>query len=212
MLKKGFTLLELLVLMAIIGMLSSVLVSNTQVGINKARGSNIILNLREVDKAFTLKALRDNIDTWWHEDDFPEESSWATYISDLTEGSISEFLPIAPEVPGAESYDYAYDNDGNDTFALPCDATSLNSSATANQFHRTVTGGVNIVVAPDAHYSSERFQGIFASMDNTFDDGDGPLCGRVRTHGFDNNPYLEGRNNKKHNIRFIIDEDQYPDF
>lgn len=212
--KKGFTLIELLVVIAIVGLVAGAVFTTLRSSISQARGANVAAALHTVDKAFVLKALDDNIDTWWDEDEFPSTNSWAAYIENLVENeSFDEFLPLAPDYPNPEVenvFEYAYDND-SDVFVDPgagdpaCFDYALTFSGGWSSWNQLK--GVNIVIYPGEHPNSEEFQNVFTYLDAVIDGGDGPYCGRM-THDAWNGHH---NNQKRHHyFRYRIDYDLQP--
>lgn len=210
--KIAFTLIELLVVIAIIGIFSAIAVVYVESARQNARASNIASQLVQIEKAFTLKALNEGITDWWDGNEFPDSSSWVVYLSDLDE-EISDFLPITPDIPGVEwatVKSYSYTNDGQDSRSYTtCDnGPSLSHS----QLRYTVQRGVNIWVNLKQDWDSDAFQDIYTALDNTFDNGDGPICGRIRTYGFEGSQHNNIANFPRTGLYFRIDDDQIPNF
>ncbi len=212
--KQGFTLLELLVIIAIIGTLSSIIASPVMGVFFKAKGSHTVQTLDAVEKAFLQKALKDDVLEWWDEDDFPSTNSWAAYIDDLVDdSSISDFLPIAPDYPNPDNgaaFEYAYDSD-SDVFINPTGTACFDHTETftGNWGQWNNLRGVNIVINPNRHPDSEEFRDVFEELDNAIDRGDGPYCGKMRHDAF--NPGHSSNNRNRHKYyRYGIDFDLVP--
>lgn len=208
--KNGFTLVEILVVLAIIGLVSATLATNIQSVRQQARASSMTQNIKAIEKAFLYKALDENISAWWHEDDFPSSATWAAYIDDL-DGEIDEFLPVAPDIPGANwSYTYAYDNDGDELPSTPADCDNP-QSLTVQDVRDHLWSGVSISIGIGVPYYNQNFIDIFTQLDESFDGGDGPVCGRIRTAGYAGNQYFNYCPTCiPHGIRYILDGDQSP--
>lgn len=199
--KEGFTLIELLVVITIIGLLSSIVATSFTSAVSKAQAAYEVNIGHAVVKAFTLKALDDNITTWWDEDDFPSSLSWGAYIGDIIEqGAIEEFLPIIINESnyggnGAE-LPYAYDNDG-DVFVNPANCYSGGQS---NSYR-----GVNFVYNLGIGPGNKKWERITEYMDQALDKTDGPFCGRFR-YATTGSPSARGQ------LIYSIDFDQKPNF
>lgn len=194
--KTGFTLIELLVVIAIVGLVAGAIFTTLNSAISSAQGAYELRIAEAVHKAFHLKAIDDNITTWWHEDDFPSQLSWGAYIEDLVDAEIiDEFLPIIPDnqnYGGGDDYiPYSYDNDG-DTFTDNADC-SIPRSGT------DLSSGVNVVFRLGIPATEEKWQIVFEYLDESIDGGDGAYCGLLR-----------GRPTGNGAIIYSIDTDQTP--
>lgn len=67
--QKGFTLIEILVVMAIIGIAASIVIVNTSVSLQKAKDSNIILTANSIMKLAQVDCLYSGNYTKWGERD-----------------------------------------------------------------------------------------------------------------------------------------------
>lgn len=63
----GFTVAELLVILAIIGVLASIILSSLNLARDKARATNILRNFQEIEKAMYLFVYTEGIYEWWTE-------------------------------------------------------------------------------------------------------------------------------------------------
>ena len=214
MFKRGFTLIELLVVVAIIGMLASTVTGSVMKSFDKAKGSHTVQTLYAIEDAFLFKALKDNITTWWDEDDFPSTNSWASYIEDLVNDEIiSQFLPIAPDYPNADGdapFEYAYDSD-SDVFVNPTGTACFDHTETfsGNWSQWNNLRGVNVIINPNRHPDSDEFRDVFDYLDQAIDRGDGPYCGKMRHDAFNRGNSSNDRNRHKY-YRFGIDFDLVP--
>lgn len=194
--KKGFTIIELLVIMAIIGILSGIaLVTMTSVR-HKARGAYIAQTTKAIEQAFTMKGLSDQVTNWWQVGDFPVESEWEEVIDVqqlIEEAGLGEFLPTLPDgLPAGEPDDFgaapynftiAYQNyfptASEYTDPDPSVCYQENYTHTVSNFYET-QNGVSLIIRPDYDYQTEKFKQTFEYLDDYFDDGDGQNCGRWR--------------------------------
>jgi general secretion pathway protein G len=103
--KKGFTLIELLVVIAIIGILSSVVLASLNTARKKARDSQRISDLRQIQLA--LEFFYDDQDP----NSYPVQTT-AGALPNLTTGG---YLPVTPTEPVAGRQAYQYSSDANGT-------------------------------------------------------------------------------------------------
>ena len=199
--RLGFTLIELLVAMTIFGLLSTTIATSVQEATYKANGAYELLLGNAVRRAFELRALDDNLTTWWPENNFPRGAGWGAYIQDLVDDDfLTEFLPIIPDESnygGTNSLPYAYDNDG-DTFSNPSDCYSTSNQGRSFR-------GVNFVYNLGINSSSDRWNEIVSYLDEAIDGTDGPFCGHLRYA-------LTGNAGARGQIIYAIDFDQVPNF
>ncbi len=203
MIKKsnGFTLIELLISISIVALLSTTVLSSTKSGLSRSQAAYELRVGNAIIQAFSLKALDENVTTWWHEDDFPPSVTWGSYIQDIiAQDIISEFLPTIPDNQGlggtSQAIPYAYDNDG-DTFSDPSDCFS--NSSLSNSFR-----GVNLVYNLGINQTDQKWLDIVEYLDSNIDGSDGPYCGKLRYA-------LAGGAGERGQIIYSIDTDQYPD-
>ena len=95
--KKAFTLVELLVVVAIIAILASALLVGLGGARQKARDARRIADLRNVQSALEVYYARHN--------EYPTSTSWADLENDLNNAGITSQLPGDP-LTG--TYDYVY--------------------------------------------------------------------------------------------------------
>jgi prepilin-type N-terminal cleavage/methylation domain-containing protein len=107
--KRGFTLVELLVVISIIALLSSVVFASLNSAIEKAAVVSIIANLKSVEKAFYLLADDENISLWWPEIDFGSGGNPNISVLVTNMNRLGKFLGRAPSLPIGT--DMGYDND-----------------------------------------------------------------------------------------------------
>lgn len=154
----GFTIVELLIIIVVIGILAAITIVAYNGIQDRARATALISGFKSIDKAFHLLATDQAITTWW-----PDNSSSLTgasnpYIQDIITGTnLKNYIQAAPAVSGLSSGFWWYDND-NDTY-IPTECLSS-------------TNGVNIVF-------TDVSQAIALQVDKALDDGN-LACGKVR--------------------------------
>jgi len=202
--KKAFTLIELLVVIAIIGLLAGAALTTLRSGVEKAKTATIIQDLNAITQAFRLKAIDENIDEWWHEDDFPNgRAQWENYVSlAVSDSVINNFLPIAPDTPtfagDLPSTEYFYDNDKDwgPVFTNPSDCDAQTTANRVNSYD-----GVTIQFDIGVSFEDDLWHIVAEQLDQAFDEGDGYYCGRFRADDFVQSRFF-----------YSIDFDQEPDF
>lgn len=120
-LKNGFTLMELLVVISIIGLLSIIIVTSVRAARNRAKSAAVVVQTGQVEKAFFLSYIEEERATWWTEGElqnanpgFPNNPK----ISDIIEiesgplSSFSSYFAATPNDIIADS-EVRYDNDSN---------------------------------------------------------------------------------------------------
>lgn len=163
---RGFTLVELLVVITIIGLLVSIVLASLQDARERAQATQILSDLREMEKAFFLLADEEDVHEWWCTNGGADlvdcggvtsntDIPLATLVADTSR--FGEFFKHAPVPPGTSGY--AYDNDDGQPFVC-------GNGDVGNE-----TRGVNIVVI-DAELFAPR-------LDSVLDNGDGSNCGRI---------------------------------
>ncbi len=200
--KNGFTLLELLVVVAIIGMISTTLYANLSGARYKAHGVYLLRTTLAIEKAFAIKGIKEGKFQWWDIADFPGAEEWEEVIDVsklIDEGAISEFLPVLPDgIPSSASdgfgaapyqFTFAYQN------YFPSSSTYTDPSSTlcdqANYTHNvtnfySIQNGISLIIRPDYDYESDKFQETFKYLDNAIDGGDGQNCGKFRVITYPN--------------------------
>jgi len=174
---KGFTLLEILMVIAIIGILSGVVIGNVRSGVSGALASRTATELREIERAWRIW----QIDTGYN---FRNEDIYGTSYGTGPERSCTDEVPIdetelysdtestpgwngpyiAADMPGPFGLPYAYDFDD--------DSVASDTS-----------GGVNIFLPwCTAEYQSD-YENLAVALDAIFDDSDGASSGKLRWSG-----------------------------
>lgn len=159
----GFTLLEMLVVIAIIGLLAGVTLLYFNLARDKARVASVVRQVDQIDQALKLQMLSGN-------------ASWPTtplgggnyelglIISNSPPAGFvgfSNYMSSAPLPPIPNTY-YGYLNTGQ---PYVCGGPS------------TIRTGVNIRIGESGDPILDR---LALDLDQMFDDGDGPNCGKIR--------------------------------
>lgn len=158
--KRGFSLLEILVVIAIVGLLASVILASVQVARQRAQAARTISDFRQIELALRVLINVSERDSWWHSNDFTLCSdTWQVPISCLV-NNYGLYFETAP-VPVLGSH-YTYHNSYNGGNPYQCG-------------HNEVWRGVNISLR-----EVDNDSGFVELMDRIIDSGDGDDCGRIR--------------------------------
>jgi prepilin-type N-terminal cleavage/methylation domain-containing protein len=65
--KLGFTLVELLVVVSVIGVLSVIVISTLSSAKTKSKTAKLVMQFQQIEKAFIFTYLDENRNTWWRE-------------------------------------------------------------------------------------------------------------------------------------------------
>lgn len=205
--KQAFSLIELLVIIAIIGIFSTFTFTILRGTVESAKANTIVTDLRAIKQAFEFKALDENISEWWHEDEFPSgPEDWERYVDlFVDQGIISDFLPVAPDTPDYAASPiapskYFYDNDKD--WSTPhefVDPADCHAATEANR--RNAWDGVNIQFDIGLPYTDPVWIQTADELDQAIDGGDGYYCGSFRAD-----------NRTQSRFFFSIDKDQIPNF
>ena len=95
--KKGFTLIEILVVCAIIGVLAAIVIVNTARARERSNYSKVFSDMAEIEKAVSLYYIKMDV--------YPAEASTTSTLPP----SLSNYLPKWPVSP-CTGYSYDYDN------------------------------------------------------------------------------------------------------
>lgn len=157
---SGFTIVELLIVIVVIGILAAIVIVAYNGVQQRAQAAAVISGIKQVDKAFRLAATDEAAPSWWKDTYFTGAGN--PLIADVITSpktSIKKYLPQAPSVNGVTTGWY-YDNDGDSRDPADCDLTWNGA----------------IIGIPLA--SSQ----VAQAVDNQLDDGN-LRCGKVRYTG-----------------------------
>ncbi len=90
--REGFTLVELLIVIVVIGILSAMVMMSSTEAVTSSRASNIVSNLRNI-KAATLALYSDSIDTFISEPD-----------KEITLDDVQPYLETGKELPDMKNF------------------------------------------------------------------------------------------------------------
>lgn len=155
---NGFTIVELLIVIVVIGILAAITIVAYNGVQDRARAASVTAGFKKIDKAFRLMAIDQDRTTWWVDNSTSLTGVSNPLIEDIiTATTLKNYLQRAPDVSGLASGFWWYDND-SDTYD-PAECLSA-------------TNGVNIVFTNVS-------QSIALQVDKTLDDGN-LSCGKVR--------------------------------
>jgi prepilin-type N-terminal cleavage/methylation domain-containing protein len=202
---NGFSLMEILVVIAIIGILTTIILANASIGRTKSQAAQILSDFQTIESALTFMALNHNVARWWSDDDNPtcknnpngdpniapvipgNETVCASNpdIQSLIDNSpadgLAKYLSQAPVPPpvGNPSGPYKYDRDSADVFDL-----NENGCADVPGDHATEpVGSVARFGAILELKGMNAVPEIFNAIDKAVDGGnesDPQLCGKIR--------------------------------
>jgi len=166
---RGFTLIEVLIVIAIIGILSTMILANVSQAQNEARASRTVRHFQEIEKALRLWGNNENRDEWWSETELNNRFGIAAppTISDLRSASdFSRHLPSTPTPPIGDAYYYDYEDGDELTVTCPSDPNEKGH-------------GVNIVIR---NANLQLFDEVNRMIDGDESSapGDPGECGRLR--------------------------------
>ena len=94
--KRGFTLVEIMIVVAIIGLLVAIAIPNFLRAREEARANSCVANLKQLEGAKERWAMSEGI---------------AVTVEATTGSLVSDYLKIAPNCPSGGTYDYGTIND-----------------------------------------------------------------------------------------------------
>jgi len=115
--KKGFTLIELIVVVSIVGLMSTFIIVNITDARNKAKAANLINQFKEIEKAFYFTYLDENRSTFWTDAEigFGNNPTLDEIIS-IESGPLAGFSDYFPHNNLTNLFnggEYDFDNDGD---------------------------------------------------------------------------------------------------
>lgn len=135
--KKGFSLIELLVVISIIGILSTIILSGLNQAREKAETAKLLAQFKQIESAFIFTYLDENRSSWWREDELGLGSNpTLKKIIEKETGPLSGFSDYFPHINLIDELSdsqYGYDNDTD---------TSADCSGGSSNWHK----GVNISI------------------------------------------------------------------
>ena len=159
---RGFTIVELLVVVAIIGVLATVILANLNQGRERAAAANELRQLQEIEKALRVYLIDNGYAQWWEQGD-----SSGVHMSTINEirndsdaPGFDQYISELPKSYLNSDFDYQYRNSG-DPLQTPCGDRRRGVSIRIDQAHSA---------NPEA----------VLEIDQELDGGDGMDCGRFR--------------------------------
>ncbi len=158
---QAFTLIEMLIVIAIIGLLSSIVLSTARGAQNKAAASRILSAFQIVEKGLLAYAIETGQNEWWQDEyfrSFGHSTNVNIKIEEILENlpEVEAFIPEPPTKP-LDNRPIYYDAD----------------IASATGDCGSVGLGVNLI-----YYTSKI--DLVQEVDKTHDNEDGPNCGTIR--------------------------------
>ena len=177
---RGFTIMELLVVLAIIGIFASIVLVVMNDGREQARAATIMQQLGELEVALLTYTAGENLNIWptmnnSNADHQTNEIGWMIENPGNNSSAypaITDYMSNAPPPVNGSPYTYV-----NRNTSYACVGSAPNDTTVAN------IAGVSIRLR-------EFDADLFNRIDILVDEGDGPFCGKARLMGSDNSLYF----------------------
>lgn len=172
--EQGFTLVELLVVLAILGFLTMAALFATNDANEQARATAIVSQLREIDKAFAQYRISNRV-VGWPEMNQTYVTHWQNDIDNMVNSNASwnnfaglgNYLSEPADYTGAE---YSYFGRASSVHICEADNPGL--------YNTNPRDAIGVAIRID-----HQDPGLFAELDRIIDGGDGATCGRMRILG-----------------------------
>lgn len=164
--RQGFTIVELLIVIVVIGILAAITIVAYNGIQNKARATTVVSGIKSVEKAFTLFAADQGKSTWWRDTGATDPIYVGSPANPdlsliLANTSLVNYLQKVPS--GSSTNTWQYDNDGDTRLESACQAAGTEGSGW--------TGAVLVV--------GDISNAVLVEVDRQIDDGN-VYCGKVR--------------------------------
>lgn len=154
--KSGFTIVELLIVIVVIGILAAITIVAYNGIQDRSRASYLVSDLKKIEKAFRLFGTDQGISTWWLDNALTGTAN-PNINTVISSTNLKDYLQTLNPIPGYPTSYYMYDSDGDSINTSTCTAS---------------TGGTSI-------YVTGASQTLAQLTDSMIDDGD-ITCGKLR--------------------------------
>ena len=118
---KAFTIVELLIVIVVIAVLAAISVVAYSGLQNRAKSTEIVTNLKNIEKAFRLLGIEQGRSTWWLDTEFTGVNN-PNMNQVISSSNLSSYLQTLKPISGIPSSYFVYDNDGENLTPTPCTA------------------------------------------------------------------------------------------
>jgi prepilin-type N-terminal cleavage/methylation domain-containing protein len=163
--RRGFTIVELLIVIVVIGILAAITITAYRGVQTRAKTAAVVSGIKSVEKAFLLLASEQARSTWW--DDTGADSIYPSSPNNpelsliIANSALVNSLQRVPS--GSSNNSWQYDNDGDSRATTDCQTVGTEGSG---------WNGVNLAIANTT-------KDVLYEVDKLMDDGN-VLCGKVR--------------------------------
>lgn len=163
---SGFTIVELLIVIVVIGILASITIVAYNGIQTRARATAVVSGIKSVEKAFRLLAIEQGRSTWWNDDGVtdpiytgsPNNPNISLIIANT---SMKGYLQKVPS--GSSTNTWEYDNDVDTRLTSACQAAGTEGA-----------GWTGVILA-----IGDVSNAVLLEVDKQIDDGN-VYCGKVR--------------------------------
>lgn len=167
---RGFTIVELLIAIVVIGILAAIAIVSYSGIQERAKATAIVSGMRETDKAMRLALLEEDRDVWWDDDDYLDSNGEPALTELIANTALGNYMFEPPKVTGEDDSFWMYDNDNPESNEYWEDAYDPTICPSARR-----SGGVNLQIELHDHRKLAQI------IDDMIDDGN-LECGKFREH------------------------------